>query len=210
MMCVLPLAKIGVLLNRPAYVEEAKRQFLLHIKYLVDNQTGLWYHGWTFLERHNFADALWGRGNSWVTIAIPEFLSLLQLPPGDHFRDYLVSTLGQQVSALRKFQNENGLWHTLIDDPTSYLEVSASAGFSFGILKGVRLGYISKEYRSVGLKGLEAVINNVNMKGLVQNVSFGTPMGPTKDFYKAIKLTAMPYGQAMTLLCIVELIKRFL
>ncbi|KAJ5851758.1 uncharacterized protein N7529_011143 [Penicillium soppii] len=210
MMCVLPLAKIGVLLNRPAYVEEAKRQFLLHIKYLVDNRTGLWYHGWTFLERHNFAEALWGRGNSWITIAIPEFLPLLQLPLGDHFREYLISTLDQQVSALKKFQNENGLWHTLIDDPASYLEVSASAGFAFGILKGVRLGYLSKEHRSVGLKGLEAVLNNVNEKGLVQNVSFGTPMGPTKDFYKAIKLTAMPYGQAMTLLCMVELIKRFL
>lgn len=29
MMAVLPLAKIGLLLNRPGYVEEAKRQFLL-------------------------------------------------------------------------------------------------------------------------------------------------------------------------------------
>jgi unsaturated rhamnogalacturonyl hydrolase len=41
MMTVLPLAKIGKLLNRPHYVEEAKRQFLLHIKYLFDTRTGL-------------------------------------------------------------------------------------------------------------------------------------------------------------------------
>lgn len=210
MMSVLPLAKIGVLLHRPAYVEEAKRQFILHIKYLTDNRTGLWYHGWTFLERHNFAEALWGRGNSWVTIAIPEFLSLLQLPANDHMRVFLCSALEQQVLALKKHQNENGLWHTLIDDPSSYLEVSASAGFAFGILKSVRMGYISKEFKDIGQKALEAVINNVNEKGVVQNVSFGTPMGPTKDFYKAIKLTAMPYGQAMTLLCIVERIRAFL
>ncbi|CAI7597446.1 unnamed protein product [Penicillium pancosmium] len=210
MMSVLPLAKIGVLLNRPSYIEEAKRQFLLHIKYLTDTRTGLWYHGWTFLERHNFAEALWGRGNSWVTIAIPEFLSLLQLPPGDHIREFLVSALDQQVVALTKYQNSNGLWHTLIDDSSSYLEVSASAGFAFGILKAVRMRYISKEYQSIGLKALEAVINNVNEKGVVQNVSFGTPMGPSKDFYKAIKLTAMPYGQAMTLLCIVERMRAFL
>ena len=51
---------------------------------------------------------------------------------------------------------------------------------------------------------------DVNGKGVVQNVSFGTPMGPTKEFYKAIKLTAMPYGQAMTLLCVVERIRAFL
>ncbi|KAJ5585974.1 hypothetical protein N7450_005761 [Penicillium hetheringtonii] len=193
MMSVLPLPKSG-----PYFI------------YLTDTRTGLWYHGWTFLERHNFAEALWGRGNSWVTIAIPEFLSLLQLPTDDHIRVFLCSALEQQVLALKKFQNENGLWHTLIDDPSSYLEVSASAGFAFGILKSIRMGYISKEFKHIGQKALEAVINNVNGKGVVQNVSFGTPMGPTKEFYKAIKLTAMPYGQAMTLLCVVERIRAFL
>lgn len=45
MMTVLPLTKIGLLLNRASYVEEAKRQFLLHIKYLTDPSTGLWFHG---------------------------------------------------------------------------------------------------------------------------------------------------------------------
>lgn len=45
MMCVLPLAKIGLVLGRPEYVEEAKRQFMLHVKYLADPQTGLWFHG---------------------------------------------------------------------------------------------------------------------------------------------------------------------
>lgn len=45
MMSVLPLTKIGLVLSRPDYIEEAKRQFLLHIKYLADVQTGLWFHG---------------------------------------------------------------------------------------------------------------------------------------------------------------------
>jgi len=64
MMTVLPLAKIGKVLDRPHYVEEAKRQFLLHIQYLFDAKTGLFHHGWTFEEGgHNFANAAWGRGN---------------------------------------------------------------------------------------------------------------------------------------------------
>ena len=83
MMSVMPLAKIGKVLGRPQYVEEARRQFMLHIKYLVDRKSGLWFHGWTFDGRHNFANALWARGNCWVTIAIPEFIELLDLPPGD-------------------------------------------------------------------------------------------------------------------------------
>jgi len=40
MMSVLPLASIGKLLGRPHYVEEARRQFMVHVKYLVDRRTG--------------------------------------------------------------------------------------------------------------------------------------------------------------------------
>jgi len=43
MMTVMPLAKIGKLLGRPEYVEEAKRQFLLHITFLQDPHTGAYY-----------------------------------------------------------------------------------------------------------------------------------------------------------------------
>ena len=59
MMTVLPLAKIGKLLNRPQYVEEATYQFLLHVQNLMDRETGLWFHGWNYEGRHNFARARW-------------------------------------------------------------------------------------------------------------------------------------------------------
>lgn len=62
-MTVLFLAKMGVILDREDYRQEACYQFLLHAKYLVNTENGLWYHGWTFLERNNFAKALWARGD---------------------------------------------------------------------------------------------------------------------------------------------------
>jgi unsaturated rhamnogalacturonyl hydrolase len=58
MMTVMPLARGGKLLNRPEYIAEAKKQFLLHIRYLSDKKTGLWFHGWNFEGRHNFGDTL--------------------------------------------------------------------------------------------------------------------------------------------------------
>ena len=151
MMSVMPLAKIGLVLNRPDYVEEAKYQFLLHAQYLADTRSGLWFHGWTFDGRHNFAGALWARGNCWVTIAIPEFIEMLDLPPGDALRTFLTDALLAQVEALARHQDDSGLWHTLIDDPTSYLEASATAGFAYGILKGVRKGYLPRRFESVGI-----------------------------------------------------------
>ena len=204
MMSVLPLAKIGLLLDRQHYVEEAKRQFLVHIKYLFDKKTGLWFHGWDFNDRHNFAEALWARGNCWVTIAIPEIIEMLDLQPGDAFRTFLIDTLEAQVATLASTQDESGLWHTLVVDPSSYLEASATAGFGYGILKAVRKGYLPRSYQEVGIKAVNGVLANIDEHGELLQVSFGTAMGDTLQFYKDIKLTSMPYGQSLAICALAE------
>ncbi|OJJ50726.1 hypothetical protein ASPZODRAFT_126651 [Penicilliopsis zonata CBS 506.65] len=210
-MTVLPLAKIGLLLHRGEYVEEAKRQFLVHIKYLFDSRTGLWYHGWTFEEGgHNFAGARWARGNSWITIAIPEMLDLLDLDGHAAFRVHLVDTLNAQCEALQRLQADSGAWHTLLDHTDSYLEASATAGFAYGILKAVRRRYLDARFRPVAEKAVLAVLGFVDEHGELQGTSFGTPMGHDLDFYKKIPLTAMPYGQAMAIMALGEYLRTYI
>ncbi|MDQ0970370.1 unsaturated rhamnogalacturonyl hydrolase [Neobacillus niacini] len=209
MMTVLPLAKIGKLLNKPEYLEEAKKQFLIHIKYLTDRKTGLWFHGWTFEENHNYAEALWARGNCWITIAIPEIIEILELKKGDFLHDFLIDTLNRQIEALAKYQNVSGLWHTLINDPTSYVEASATAGFAYGILKSVHKRYVSQDYKEVAYKAIQGLINEVNEEGALQKVSVGTGMGDTLDFYKEIRITTMPYGQSLAILALAEFLNTY-
>ena len=205
MMTVLPLAKIGLLCGRPDFVEEAKRQFMLHVKYLTDRRTGLWFHGWTFETRDNMSGALWGRGNSWATIAIPDFIELLDLGPEDGLRAFLIETLMAQVEALSRRQRPDGLWPTLLDDPTSYGEASATAGFAYGILKGARLGLLPERFKAVGLRAMEGLLTCIDAAGVVGQVSFGTPVFATLEEYRQVPITPMPYGQAMALLALEEL-----
>ncbi|KAH8896339.1 glycosyl hydrolase [Thozetella sp. PMI_491] len=216
MMTALPLAKMGQVLNRPRYVEEALRQMLILIQYLFDNRTGLFFHGWQFDPSskggvgHNFADARWARGNSWLTIVIPEMLELLE---GEHgssalgaFRTHLINTLDAQTL----------LDHSASDG--SYPEASATAGFAYGILKGRRKGYLGQEagqsgsakaYDEVAKTAIRAVVQNVSPEGELLQVSFGTGMGNTLQFYKDIAKTSMPYGQAMAIMALVEFCRRF-
>ncbi|MFA7113803.1 MAG: glycoside hydrolase family 88 protein [Sphaerochaeta sp.] len=45
----------------------------------------------------------------------------------------------------------------------------------------------------------------VDKDGVVQQVSYGTPMGrESKNFYKEIPLRPMPYGQALAMLFLME------
>ncbi|GIG26614.1 glycosyl hydrolase family 88 [Cellulomonas denverensis] len=209
MMTVLPLTKIGLLLDRPQYVREATFQFLTHVAYLMDRETGLWFHGWSFDGNHNFARARWARGNSWLTMVIPDFLELVDLPADDPTRRFLLEVLDAQVAALARLQDESGLWHTLLDDPESYLEASATAGIAYGVLKAVRKGYLDPAYTDVAERAVRAIIANISGDGELQQVSFGTGMGSDLDFYRAIPRTSMPYGQAMAILCLAEYLRTY-
>ncbi|MFC7750257.1 glycoside hydrolase family 105 protein [Paenibacillus thermoaerophilus] len=201
-MTVLFLAKAGVYFKRPEYVEEAKKQFLIHIKYLYDRHTGLFFHGWDFNGRHNYGAVRWGRGNGWYTCGIVDFLDMVELEDG--IKQYLLDTMRSQVQALAALQAENGMWHTVLDDPTSYVETSCTAAFGYGILKGVRKGYLPQEYLPVGRKALQAVMDRIDANGVVQEVSYGTPVGNDAQFYKDIPISPMTYGQALTLLILME------
>ncbi|TJV07789.1 MAG: glycoside hydrolase family 105 protein, partial [Mesorhizobium sp.] len=103
--------------------DEAVRQFLVHARYLADPKTGLWFHGWTFAGRHNFAGALWARGNAWITVGILDLIENGGV--GKPVEAYLLGVLEAQIEALLRLQAPSGAWHTLLDDPTSYEEMSA-------------------------------------------------------------------------------------
>lgn len=205
-MTVLFLARMGVLTNNTVWMEEAKYQFLIHTKYLADRETGLWFHGWTFKGNHNFSKALWGRGNSWITIAIPELLTILNC---DYCtRRFLIETLKKQVEALEYYQDGSGMWHTLVDDENSYLEASATCGFGYGILRAVEMGIIDHKYKCCAKKAIAPILSCIGEDGIVSKVSYGTAMGrETKEFYKEIEIKSMPYGQALAILFLLEVLK---
>ena len=178
-----------------------------------DTRTDNCILGWTFDGRHHFSKARWGRGNCWVTVAIPDFIEMLNLPPSDGVRQFLTTALVAQIDALVKYQHqETGLWHTLVDDPTSYLEASATAGFAYGIAKALQMRLIPREewYVSAARKAMEGVLANISPEGELLKTSFGTPVFDDLEEYKKIPLTSMPYGQSLALLALTEHLRTFI
>lgn len=201
-MAVLFLARMGRILGDEGCIQESIRQFMVHIKYLSDAKSGLFYHGWTFEGKHHFAGALWGRGNSWYTAGLVDYLECMEGNQG--VREFLLSTLKRQAEALERCQDESGLWHTLLDDPESYLETSASCAFAYGILKAVRKGYLPGKFAAVGEKAVAGVLDKIREDGTVDGVSYGTPVFSTLQEYKEVEVCPMPYGQSMALMMLVE------
>ncbi|EHK55692.1 glycoside hydrolase family 88/105 protein [Allomesorhizobium alhagi] len=196
------LAAYGRAAGNQNYVDEAVRQFLVHARYLAGPHSGLWFHGWTFAGRHNFARALWARGNAWITVGILDLVEIGGI--GKPVEAYLLGVLEAQIEALLELQTPSGAWRTLLDDPTSYEEMSATAGFGYGLLKAARIGVGPKGCRAAGLKALEAVMANIDADGVLGNVSYGTRMGHDLQHYRDIPLQPTGYGQALAILCLTE------
>ena len=136
-------------------------------------------------------------------MAIPEFLAIV--PEDGPVRRLLIQSLQRQVESLVRYQSENGMWHTLVDDADSYVEASATCGFAYGILKAVKDGLIDPAYREAAWKALPAILDCISEEGIVRQVSYGTPMGRTdRNFYKEIEQKPMPYGQALAMLFLSE------
>ena len=201
-MVALFLAAWGETSGRRELVDEAERQFLVHARYLSDPETGLWFHGWTFRGRHNFARARWARGNAWITAGLVDLPDLCTLSPS--VAAFLNGVLQAQIAALLPLQTEAGAWRTLLDDATSYEETSATAGIAYGLMKAARLGLAGPEAAEAGRRGAEYVLGQVGPDGVVGGVSYGTRMGPDLQFYKDIPVQPTGYGQSLAILCLTE------
>lgn len=202
-MAVLFLQQMGIRYDNDEWKAEATHQFLVHIKYLYSKTTGLFYHGFSFARNDNFGGIYWCRGNSWFTLGVTIFLEKADyLDQGT--RKFIEDTFIDHSEALKKYQAESGLFHTVIDDASSYEEVSGTAAMAAGLLRGIKLGILSDDYKECAKKAVSAICKNIDDDGTVLNVSAGTAMGMDAQHYKNIQIRPMAYGQSLTLVALCE------
>lgn len=203
-MTVLFLNKMGQKYQRQDWIDEGIHQVLMHIKYLYDTRSGLLYHGWTFRERNNFGGVFWCRGNGWFTLGILDYIEAFQTPLNAGVKKIILDTYRAQTEMLKQLQAEDGLWHTVLDDPSSYEETSGSAAIAAGILKGIRLGILDDSYMICAERAVQGLLENVDQDGTVLNVSGGTGIGMDKEHYKNILTAPMVYGQSLVIVALAE------
>ncbi len=126
---------------------------------------------------------------------------------GTGVKTFFVDTYKAQVEALKKLQGKSGLWHTVLTDPTSYEEVSGSAGIIAGILKGIRCGILDDSYLPCVKRGIRGILKNIDKDGTVLNVSGGTGVGNNAEYYKKILIAPMAYGQSLVILALYEALR---
>lgn len=176
-------------------IDDALNQYYWHIKYLQDPESGLYYHGYNNITGDHMSGIKWGRANAWAAYTMSQVgIRLPQCYLYPKFLD-VVGSLNDQLAALKLYQTENGLWRTIVDDETSYEEVSASAGIAAAMIaKGnpLHIKYINKS--------IPGMLANVSPDGRVLNVSGGTAVMKDADGYRSISRDWIQgWGQGLAL-----------
>jgi len=124
----------------------------------------------------------WGRGNGFALLGVTD--ALTYLPAAWPDRPRVLEIYRKHVTALAKLQSEDGSWRQVVDEPTSYHELTVTAMTTAAMARGIRLGWIDRAtYEPVVNRGWGAVQARVNADGTVRDVCSGTGVGPTKEYY---------------------------
>jgi rhamnogalacturonyl hydrolase YesR len=166
--------------NNPALLDDAARQVRGFARRQQDAD-GLWYHA-AWVKENRRSPYKWGRANGWAMVTTVEVLSAM---PDDHpDRAALIDILRKHVAGVKKHQKPSGLWPQVLDHPELWDETSCSAMFAYSIARGVRRGWLPKEDLEVARKAYAGVMRNVTADGQVLEVSEGTGIGETLEFYR--------------------------
>lgn len=197
------LCRMGKMTGNTKYFDDAANQVLNYTKYLWHPEKQIYYHCYhTDTKEHGVAH--WSRANGWILMAQADLLTML---PKDHpKRQALIENFKQQVSGVARYQGKNGLWYQILDKTDSYEEITGTAMFVFGIARGVREGWIDKDFIYVAEQGLKGMMTKMTDEGDVTAICVGTGIMPSLSFYYNRKTQEnAPMGEGPVLRALVEM-----
>ncbi len=167
------LAQYAKMFSHPAGFDEVANQIMWIESHTRDKRTGLLYHGWDESRAQEWADpstglskSFWGRAMGWYAMALVDTLDYM--PKSHRSRQAIIDILRRMSEAVAKYQDSRtGLWYQVVDQRErkgNYLEASASSMFVYALAKGVRKGYLGREYDAVARKGYEGLIRHLIAK----------------------------------------------
>lgn len=167
------MAQFGENFHQSKWIDEAVKQITICHKHTFDASTGLYYHAWDESKSMPWADTatghspnFWGRSIGWYYMAMVDALDFI---PQGVARDSIITWVRNLTASLVKYQDKNGLWCQIIDQPTrkgNYPEASVSAQCMYAMAKAANRGYVDSKYRERAEKAFNGITNKLVRENL--------------------------------------------
>ncbi len=150
-------------------IEEAMRQIKGLRKYLYNEEKQLLSHIWDHKNKKFGRADFWGVGNGWTVAGLTRVIAMLP-DQSEGEKQYLIDYLKLLLDGCIKYQRDDGLFHDVLDDPASFVETNVGQMIAYAIYRGVKAGYLSKNYLSYADKARKAAYSMVDELGFVRGV----------------------------------------
>lgn len=132
---------------------------------------GLYAARWDEPTRALVAPQHWGTGNGWVAAGLAR---AVRQPAAAPHRDELAAQARQVAEACLAHRRDDGLFHDVVDDPSTFVEANCAQMLAYAVLTGVADGWLEPGWASVGRDLRAAAARGVSEDGLVRPVA-GSP-----------------------------------
>ncbi len=151
------------------YPVEAVKQIKGYRKILLNPEKNLYYHIWD-QDRQKFERKLfWGVGNGWAAAGMTRVIR--SLPDSMSAEKKLIEGYVRElVEGCLKYQCEDGLFHDILDDPSTFIETNCGQMLAYTIYRGVKGGWLDVSYLKHADRIRKAVHKKVDEYGLVKGV----------------------------------------
>ena len=163
---------------------------------MFDPQKKLYYHGYDASKSVFWADPatgcsqnFWLRAIGWFATALADLLEIVDDPAGDRLKPIFV----ELMEGIAPYADpETGMYYQVVDQggrEGNYLETSGSSMIAYAMLKGARLGVLSREYAALGQRTFDGILRrylkaegeDVELGGICLVAGLGPADNPRRD-----------------------------
>lgn len=151
------------------HVEEAAAQLEGHRARLFDPASGLYAARYDEDAQQRTMGVHWGTGNGWVVAGVAR--ALRHLGSGhDAFRRSAAEHARTVLDACLALRAEDGLFHDVLDDPSTFREANVGQMLAYGIATGVADGWLPGSYAETARSLVRTARDLVDEHGFVTQV----------------------------------------
>jgi len=165
------------------FYDEALAQIEGYRKCLWNPDKKLLAHIWDDQKKQLRDANLWGGGNGWAAAGLARVWRSL---PAERKQDraYLADFARQLIDGCLACQRPDGLFHNIVDQPTTFVETNLAQMLAFSIYEGTAAGWLPADYRKEADHMRSAARLKMDSYGFVQGAcgapSFDRP-GPSTE-----------------------------
>lgn len=156
-------------LARAGSFDEALKQLNGYWNALFVPEKGLLAHRWDDAAKQLIRKDAWGVGNGWACAGMARVRALLPESYAEA-RKQLEERIRLLLTSALRFQREDGLFHDVLDDPSSFPEINCGQMFAYTIYRGIREGWLEPGLLEAADRIRKAAHACVDDYGLVRHV----------------------------------------